>query len=330
MDLPVRLGMIGCGAVTEYSYLPAIRGMEGIEIVALVDKDIKRSSRLAKEFNIKQVALDYQDIAGSVDAVIIALPNQLHKESATFFLRNRIHVLVEKPMAITPEDCDLMIQEAERNGVKLAVGHVRRFFNNSIMIKQIVDEGWIGEVKKFILKEGGVYNWPTASGFYFNPAIAGGGVLMDTGPHLLDLMLWWFGEPEDVEYEDDNFGGTEASCVLKVTMQEGTQGILKMTRLVPIESMFMIEGTKGFVRTRPFDFDSVQIFLRGVGEYELKARSRTSILHYFQLQVASFMECIMKDVKPAVGGREGRRVVELIQKCYAQGHLFDARWLSRS
>lgn len=323
----VRIGIIGCGAVTEFSYLPSLKDIEGMKLVCMVDKDRRRALRLGKEYNIPNAEEDYRKIVDKVDAVIIALPNNLHCEVALFFLKNKINVLVEKPMATSTKECDEMIQEAERNSVKLAVGHVRRFFYNSRMIKQIINDRWIGDVQEFSLKEGGIFNWPTESHFYFDRSQAGGGVLMNTGPHILDLLLWWFGEPEKIEYQDDNFGGLEGNCFIKMKMRNGAEGTVKMTQLVPIDTNFIVKGTKGFVITRPFDFGKVRIFLEGIGLCELHAPKKIGILDYFKLEVSNFILSIRDDTRPLVDGLEGKKSIQLIEECYRKRHPMGTPWL---
>ena len=125
-------------------------------------------------------------------------------------LQNEIHVLVEKPMALNSGDCQAMIESAKNAGVVLAVGLVRRFYHLERFVKQVIDSMLLGKIIKFDLREGVVFGWPVVSDSIFSKHNSGGGVLIDIGVHVLDLLLWWFGNYETVEYYDDSMGGVEA------------------------------------------------------------------------------------------------------------------------
>ncbi|HQO63600.1 MAG TPA: Gfo/Idh/MocA family oxidoreductase [Syntrophorhabdus sp.] len=340
MECPLRLGVIGCGAVTEGFHLPVLAEVDGVQISVIVDTNMQRAQDLAHQYGVHRVETDYKKILDSVDAVIVAIPNRLHAEVSLFFLGQKKPVLVEKPMALSGAECDRMIELADANNVSLSVAHVRRYFNNSKIIKYAIESGMLGDIRSFSLKEGGVFNWPSASGFYFDRSQAGGGALMDTGPHVLDLLLWWLGEPYEITYTDDNFGGVEASCVVKAKMKNGAEGIVKISRLVPVDTMYVFEGTRGTLRAHPFFLDKLNITMNNIGESELniieKTRilsadsNRVRILSCFKEQLQNFIDSIRKGVPLIVDGREGKRVVELIERCYAQRQEMEAPWLMNS
>ena len=81
-------------------------------------------------------------------------------------------------------------------------------------MQQVLDQGLLGDIISFDLRQGVVLNWAVSSDYLLKKDKAGGGVLFDFGPHILDLMLWWFGDYERVEYYDDAAGGIEANCEL--------------------------------------------------------------------------------------------------------------------
>ena len=330
MGYHLRMGVIGCGAVTEFSHLPALARVKEVEISVLVDTNLQRAKKLSQQYGIQRIETDYTKVLDEVDAVIVALPNRLHTDASLFFLGQKKHVLVEKPMAVSAAECDLMIESAEGNGVSLAVAHVRRFFHNSRLIKYAIQSGMIGDIKGFSLKEGGVFNWPAASDSYFNASQAGGGVLMDTGPHVLDLLLWWLGEPLEFSYTDDNFGGVEASCTVKAKMKNGSEGVVKISRLVPVDTMYVFQGTRGRLRAHPFSFDTLYITIDNIGESELTTTKGSRISSYFEAQILNFIENIVRGVPLIVDGREGRRVVELIERCYQHRQQMEAPWLVNS
>src|SRR5262249_57950022 len=92
-------------------------------------------------------------------------------------LRQGVHVLVEKPMAITPDECDAMIAAADASRTVLAVGHLRRFFHSSRFVKRALEASLLGRIVSFDAREGSVYNWPAASDFTFRGDARCGGLL---------------------------------------------------------------------------------------------------------------------------------------------------------
>src|SRR4051795_12512552 len=108
----VRLAVVGCGAVAQIHHLPAIDHSSRVEAAVLVDADEKRARALAERFGVPEVKTDFKDLPGQVEAAVVALPNSLHAPVSIELLRRGVHVLVEKPMAMSVAECDAMIEAA--------------------------------------------------------------------------------------------------------------------------------------------------------------------------------------------------------------------------
>jgi predicted dehydrogenase len=193
----LRLAIVGCRAVTELDHLPAAALVPEVEVVALVDKNRDRARELAEHFSIAQVLDDYQALGDDIEAAIVALPHNLHAPVTIDLLGSGLHVLVEKPMAITPEECAAMRQAAEAAGRVLAVGHYRRFAANVRRLRETLGSGLLGTPLTYVCEEGVPYDWPSQSGFVYDRVRAGGGALVDSGVHGLDWLMWLFGEAPD-------------------------------------------------------------------------------------------------------------------------------------
>ena len=189
-DSRIRVGIVGCGAVTEHFHLPAAAKLEGLEIVALVDKDFARAEGLARKYRIERVAQDYGRIMDEIDAAIIALPHRLHAPVAIELLARHKHVLIEKPMAVSREECEALIRTSQQVEAVLAVGLMRRFLQSARWTKKILEAGLLGRINSFDVREGSISSWPMASDFSLRREAAGGGVLINNGSHTLDLILW--------------------------------------------------------------------------------------------------------------------------------------------
>ena len=127
----LAVALVGCGAVSEHSHLPALRKNPGYHLIAVVDSNRSRVEQLAARYQVGHALTDYKQLDDlQVDAAIVALPNYLHAPVTIDLLKRGIHVLVEKPMALTVAECDAMMETAARTQTTLAVGLMRRFFRS--------------------------------------------------------------------------------------------------------------------------------------------------------------------------------------------------------
>ena len=207
---PIRVGVVGAGAAAEGIHLPALARTRGVETVAIVDPSDERVEYVKKKFAVPASYRNHHELIPHVDAAIVGIPHQYHAPVTIDLLNAGIHVLVEKPMALSTVECDAMIGAAERSGARLAVGLLRRFAPTLRYTKDVLDSGMLGTIRSFDVREGMVFRWPVKSAAMFSPQC--GGVLADIGIHVLDLLLWWFGDIASVEYRDDAAGGVEADA----------------------------------------------------------------------------------------------------------------------
>src|SRR4051812_33651475 len=124
---PVRLAIVGCGAIAELGHLPGAALCPDVEITLLVDRDEQRARALAERFGIARVETDFARVADQADAACVALPPHLHRVSAETLLGAGVHVLMEKPLATKLTDGDAMVAAARAADRVLAVAMMRRF-----------------------------------------------------------------------------------------------------------------------------------------------------------------------------------------------------------
>jgi predicted dehydrogenase len=205
----VRVALIGCGKAAADLHLPILAGHEGIELVAMVDRDAKRCAELAQGYRVARVMEDAADLRpGEIDAAIIATPPFHHASCAIQLMQRDIHVFVEKPMTTCYADALAMVRTAEEHGVALGVGFFRRLMPSIRLLKSIVAGEWLGRPIGFKAEWGGFYNWPSSTLGNMRKEWAGGGVLIDCGSHLLDLLHFVFDGPgQVVDYRENALGG---------------------------------------------------------------------------------------------------------------------------
>ncbi len=221
--------------------------MAELQVVGLVDIDAARARRLAARFGVPFSGRDYGDLYGRVDGVLVCLPNHLHAPVSIDFLSRAIPVLVEKPIARTTAEAEAMAAASRASGAALAVGLVFRHCAGPRLIKQALDQGWLGPLERVTIDWGSMFEWPVASGYAFDPEQAAGGVLLDAGSHIVDLLRWWFGEVTIVEYGDDWQGGVEADCVLSFQVTDRSRlvpGVMTLSRLRNLGNIARIVGAE--------------------------------------------------------------------------------------
>ena len=328
----LRLAVVGCGAITTLHHLPAIALSKRVEAAVLVDVDARRAETLAKRFGVPEVATDTAGLPGRVDAAIVALPNSLHAPVAIELLRRGLHVLVEKPMAMNVRECDEMIAAADAARTVLAVGHEFRFFDSSLLVRNLLREGLLGDLRGFEMRQGVIPRWPFATDFLLKKETAGGGVLADFGAHVLDLLLWWLGDWAAIEYWDDAMGGIESDCELRLTLRSGVSGFVEISRTRNLRNTCVFEGSRATLEVGVWDPDPEIRLLIADREVSVVGRARrdgSSGLDFTQAfvrQLDDFAAAIRERREPFVPGREGRRSLELIAACYARRQPLVLPW----
>ena len=330
----LRLAVLGAGAVAELCHLPAAADCPQVEITALVDTNLERAKRLADQFSIGVTTADYRDLFGTVDGVLNALPHHLHANVSIEFLERRIPVLVEKPMAVNAEQARGMADAARANGTILQVGLMYRFCRGVATLRRFIEDDLLGELRAFELESGFIYDWPVASGFFFDRRKAGGGVLIDTGSHMLDLLIGLIGPVVDFEYRDDSAGGVEADCHLSLTLRARSgpvAGQVRLSRLRKLADCLRITGERLTIEYDLSTPDAVRIRatrLFETGESfipDMPANDRQTWGQVYVEQLAAFASAVRGgDCRAA-----GQDVIEstaLISECYRRRKTLDRPW----
>ena len=207
----LKIAIVGTGLIG-IRHVEAIKKLPDCELVALCDINEEKVKALAEENGVPYF-LDYKEIPDKVecDAVILNLPHGIHCESSVFFLDHGIHVLVEKPMANTVEECETMIAAAKRNGKKLAIAHIQRFFTANVMVKNIIESGELGKLCMYNEQRTINYFVDSRPRWMLNKKMAGGGIVMNYGAHALDKMYYVTGaRPVSIDANCANFKNGES------------------------------------------------------------------------------------------------------------------------
>jgi predicted dehydrogenase len=184
----IRCAVVGSGFAGS-TYAEAIRYAPGAKLVAIAGG--RKASELASLHGVRAYATSEVDAllgSSAVDAVLIASPNPAHAPQTRLAAATGKHVLVEKPMALSVAECQLMIDACRNAGVVLMVGHHHRFRRNPVAVKLLLDRGNIGRVDMVAMSQ----TEPDVTTWLNSPA--NGGYLLGAGVHGLDLLQWWLGD----------------------------------------------------------------------------------------------------------------------------------------
>lgn len=195
----LRMGIIGSGGIAQSRHIPSYQQLaEQVELFGVYDVDYERAKEASVLFNITNVYEQVSDMLKDVDAVTICTPNKFHADLAVQALNAGVHVLCEKPMAMTVEECDRMVEAERESGKTLSIAYHYRFMKESRAAHQVIQEGEIGDpmvARVQALRRRKVPGW----GVFTNKQLQGGGSLIDYGCHFLDLSMWLMGNPKPVE-----------------------------------------------------------------------------------------------------------------------------------
>jgi len=333
MNAVVRIAVLGCGAISDFAYLPTLKRFQTARVTLLVDTNAERREKLASKFNVEHTNSCVDGCYDHFDAAIIALPHSLHAPVSLKLLAHGKAVLVEKPMAISVSECDAMINAAEKSGVALAVGLMRRFLWSHRLAVSLIKSGALGRIESFDFREGFIYDWPVTSDFFFRKEAAGGGVLIDTGVHTLDSLLHWLGDFSEVEYFDDAEGGVDANCLLNLCLQNGARGVVELSRTRRLRNTAIIRGENGSFEIALYG-NHVKLFapdqpyvLDGLVSNLKEPNKDQGYLELFTAEIADFIAAMRNNRRPEVDGQSARSAIRLIEACYRHRQSLQLPWM---
>ncbi len=227
MSAPLRLGIVGTGAIAQLAHLPVLSKLKGAELVAVCDNDIVKARALADRFGIPDAFSDIDELLefDALDAVVIATPNHLHEPHTLTALSHGVHVLCERPLALTPKGIERIIAASQRADKKVVVGNNHRFRTDVQALAGFLRGGELGKLTGV---RAGAYHPPASvAGWRRNRPEAGGGAFLEHGFTQLDLALWLaeFPDPVRVSAYMDRPRGAKAVEESMLVVLESAGGI---------------------------------------------------------------------------------------------------------
>jgi predicted dehydrogenase len=353
---PVRIGLVGAGAIMELSHAPSILRSAETELAAVYDVDRGRAAALAEKFGIPRHTTELASLVdgSDVDAVIVATPNVNHAEAVLAAAGAGKHVLCEKPLSVDIRNGSAMVAACAGAGVVLQVGFNQRYWRQVAIAKALIDSGFIGTIhgaRSVYSERWNVY--PAATRFRYDLSRSGGATIIDLTVHRIDLLRHLVGDMAAVFAElthsavpdpvDDNVW-------ILARFANGARGCLSSDRFSPaIADGTDIYGSEGTIHIatetqNPFHAAPLAVYT------EKPASELPDVLreaHYpeawwkgfqggwisvkpprsnpYDAQLAAFVDSIRNGTPPLVSGEDGLRAQEVVQASYLS--MRDGGWV---
>ncbi len=349
MERTVRIGIIGCGGIANGKHMPALKKVEGVQMVAFCDIIKERAEKAAKEYGTPDAKVyeDYKELLKdeTIEVIHVCTPNRSHSFITIDSLEAGKHVMCEKPMAKTYEEAKAMCEAAKRTGKKLSIGYQNRQTPENLYVKACADKGEFGEIyygKALAIRRRAVPTW----GVFLNEYEQGGGPLIDIGTHALDMTLWVMNnyEPEmvvgqtfrklaDKEEQGNAWGPWDPK---EYTVEDSAFGFIKMKNGAvinlesswalnladPHEACYMICGTEGgadtldgarlnYIKNQRQCVEIPNLKAGGAAFFEGKSDGSPA-----ELEAAKWIYAVRHDTDPVVLPEQALCVTRILEAIY--------------
>ncbi len=326
---PIRIGIIGTGAISQVVHLPILAERDDVDLVAVADSDVHKAEVLSRRFSVPMV-MDPNDLIhfDELDALVLCTPNDTHEEMAIDALEAGKHVLVERPLALTSVGAARVVDAAERAGRVLSVGMPHRYRPEVVALRSFVEGGELGDL--YAVRG----SWLTRSvpamrsTWRSDREIAGGGALVDLGIPALDLCLWVIGFPAIKRVScllGPGSEGVECAASLMMETETGVALTLEVTdRLFAGEDRYYVRvmGSEGSGSLPP-----LEVFKRlGGRPMEVTPRQpkprggENPYTNAYRRLLDDFVRCV-SGISETTLPREQVKLMELIETAYRAAEI---------
>lgn len=326
----IRYAVVGLGHIAQVAVLPAFaNAAKNSELTALISSNATKLRELGKRYGVSQLATEKEYDAvlesGNIDAVYIAEPNSMHCDFTIRAAQAGVHVLCEKPLAVTEGECERMIAECRKNRVKLMTAYRLHFEKSNLEAIRMVRSGKIGMPRFF----NSIFSMQAKGGNIRLEKELGGGPLFDLGVYCINAARYLFGaEPSEVSAmlesaDDKRFREVEEMAGAVLRFPEDRLATFVCSFGGADSAEYTIVGTKGSLRLK-HAYEYVMPM-----EMELTVDGKTTRRTFekrdqFAPQLLYFSDCILRDKEPEPSGEEGLRdvrVIEAIRKSAQKGSV---------
>ena len=327
----IKIGIIGCGKIAQKRHIPEYLDNENSQLAGFYDLNLERAGALAEEFG-GTAYKSYEELLASadIDAVSVCTANHAHAEITIAALKAGKHVLCEKPMATTLEDCEAMVKTAKETGKFLMLGHNQRLAKAHVKAKELIHSGLIGEIISFrtIFGHSGPETWsidPGKNVWFFDKSKAAMGAMADLGIHKTDLIHFLTGEyvvettalldTLDKRYANGELINVDdnAFCIYKLS--NGAVGTMtaSWTYYGKEDNSTILYGTKGIMRIYEDPVYSIKVTTRDEEEILFQIdQIQTNDNQTKSGVIDLFIDCLVENKEPEISGAEALKTMRVI------------------
>lgn len=330
-----KVAILGAGFISDIHLESYHRFVPGAEVVAVYARDDQRAKNFATKHKISQWYTDMDRIIreSGCEVVDICLPNFMHAEATLKAAAAGKHIIIEKPLAVTLEEADAMIEACKKAKVKLMYAEELCFAPKYERVRHMIKEGAIGEV--YMLKQSEKHSGPHSDWFY-DINLAGGGVLMDMGCHGIAWFRWMLNNARAKSVYATmatvlHKGRTKAedNSVVIIEFENGVTGVVENSwaKHGGMDDRSEVYGTGGVVYADLFMGNAAIAYSKHGYGYAME-KADTTVGWSFTVfeevfnqgyphELQHFIECVQQDKQPLITGEDGRAVLEIIYAAYA-------------
>ncbi len=317
----IRYAVVGLGDLAQVAVLPAFKNTRNSELVALVSGEPEKLRKLGKQYRLDHLYSydEYDKALSFVDAVYIVLPNNLHREYTVRAADAGVHVLCEKPMAVTAQECEAMMKTAKQNRVKLMIAYRLHFEKGNLEAVRAAKSGKLGELRAFTAEfaqqvvPGNVRLTDTEE--------EGGGPIYDMGVYCINASRYLFdAEPTEVfafaaSAADARFKKVEEMATVVMRYPKDRLATFTCSFGAAAISRYALIGSKGVLTSDPaFDYTKPIKHWISIGK---RASGKVfPVRDQFAAEVLYFSDCILNNKAPEPSGLEGLADVRIVRAIY--------------
>jgi predicted dehydrogenase len=317
----IRYAVVGLGHIAQVAVLPAFKNAANSELVAIVSGEPEKRKKLGRKYRLEQTYSyeDYDRALSEVDAVYLALPNHLHREFAVRAAQAHVHVLCEKPMAVTEDECQTMIDAAKQGGVKLMIAYRLHFEAGNLEAIRVAQSGKLGNIRIFASE---FAQQVAGDNVRVKESVArGGGPVYDMGVYCINAARYLLrGEPTEVmaitaKSEEKRFRNVEEMTSVLLRFPDERIATFTCSFGATDVSRYMVIGTKGRLVAEPAYEYAESI------KHRLTLGERTKLRTFpkrdqFAAQLVYFSDRILQNKEPEPSGLEGLADVRVVRALY--------------
>ncbi|QNB05725.1 Gfo/Idh/MocA family oxidoreductase [Herbaspirillum frisingense] len=328
----LKFALVGCGRIAKrHSELLGLKQIEGAELAAVCDIDLPKAQKIGEQFSVPCFT-DMHEMMQSVDVdvVVVLTESGNHAKHVVQLAKYRKHIVVEKPMALTLDDADSMIQACDAAGVKLFVVKQNRFNVPVVKLREALEQGRFGKIALGTVR----VRWCRPQSYYDQAPWRGtwamdGGVLANQASHHIDMLEWMLGDVDSVFAKSATaLANIEAedTAVVVLKFRSGALGIIEATTAVrptDLEGSISILGEGGSVEIAGFAVNKMKVWSfvdTEVGDDEVMEKYSVNPPNVYGFGHQAYYEHVVDAIRGGkqhlVDGLQGRRSLELINAIY--------------